>query len=123
MFTGSFPKWKILPMPLPMGTVHFRPLAAFRFTVSIGEVLGARLRMRGGCQCEQAECSARERASGLHDESLRHGPRQGRLAAEMTISTRRFCALPCGVSLLATGRASPKPWAEMVAAGTPLAVR
>ena len=49
--------------------------------------------------------------------------RNGLLAAAMTISTRRFLALPCGVTLLATGRASPKPCAERVPAGTPLAVR
>ena len=47
----------------------------------------------------------------------------GRLAAAMTISTRRFLARPCGVSLGATGRASPKPWAEIEFCGTPLETR
>ena len=39
------------------------------------------------------------------------------------ISTRRFLALPCGVSLGATGRESPKPSAEMLFGFTPCATR
>ena len=37
----------------------------------------------------------------------------------MMISTRRFCARPCGVRLLATGMSSPIPTVEMRPAGTP----
>jgi len=47
-------------------------------------------------------------------------PGHHRLAAAITISTRRFFALPAAVSLLATGRESPKPCADMRFGGTPL---
>ena len=55
--------------------------------------------------------------------SSRYGSGVGFGAARRTSCTLRFCARPSAVSLDATGRASPKPVAVMLARGTPLDTR